>query len=585
MKLEKLELLSPAANAEIAIEAIKHGADAIYMGGPMFGARKAAFNSLDDIAKVVDFAHRFRAKVYVTVNTIIYDREINDVEEMCRDLYHIGVDALIVQDLGLIRMKLPPIALHASTQCDIRTPEKARFLEQIGFSQLVLARELTLKEIKEISGSVSIPLEFFVHGALCVSYSGRCHASFAINGRSANRGECAQLCRLPYTLKDPDGKIVAKDKYLLSLRDLNNSHNIPDLIESGISSFKIEGRLKEIGYVKNITAFYNNLLDDYITCHKDKFRRSSDGKVKLNFLPNPHKSFNRDFTDYFLNKRKPPKIASLLTPKSLGEPIKEITDLHNGDGVSFFDKNGIYQGVNINGISNGKIIPARKINIPDKINLYRTNDIEWNKTMKGSTSVRKLSLDISVDKSGVTCEDERGVKIRLPLNVTMEKAKFTTDIKKEFSKLGNTDYELNSFRSYLGNDIFIPNSQLSALRRQCVELLYKANKTVYPYEYRRNEDMNVRYPFETLDYRDNVANHLAISLYKEHGVKKIEKALEISGKSNAKGKVVMTTRHCILRELGLCGTAKDKLYELISDESLKFKVKFNCNNCEMEIIK
>ena len=338
--MRELELLAPAANAEIAIEAILHGADAVYIGPPSHGARKAASNSLEDIKKVVDFAHQYRARVYATVNTIIYENELTGVEELIRKLYIIGVDAIIVQDMGILRMDLPPIALHASTQCDTRTVEKARFLEDVGFSQIVLARELTLEEIRKIHESVDVPLECFVHGALCVSYSGRCHASQAVKGRSANRGACAQICRLPFTLSDAKGEVLIKDKHLLSLKDFNLSENIEDLIEAGVSSFKIEGRLKEVGYVKNVVAYYRKKIDAVIDKYPDMYRRSSFGYSKVDFTPQLDKSFNRGFTTYFLHNRRPDAISSPNTPKSMGEIINDVNQLNNGDGISFFNTKG-----------------------------------------------------------------------------------------------------------------------------------------------------------------------------------------------------------------------------------------------------
>ncbi|MDE6379752.1 MAG: U32 family peptidase, partial [Muribaculaceae bacterium] len=339
----RLELLAPAGNPDIAIEAILHGADAVYMGASSHGARRNAANSIDDVKRVVDFAHIFRARVYVTVNTLVYDNEIKKVERLIEDLYHVGVDAIIVQDMGILRMDIPPIELHASTQCDIRTPEKARFLQDVGFSQLVLPRELTLEEIHKMSEAVDIPLESFVHGALCVSYSGRCHASLATCGRSANRGECAQLCRLPYTLKDSKGKTICKDKHLLSLRDLNTIDILPQLINAGVSSFKIEGRLKEVSYVKNTVASYRKAIDAFINDHKEGFERSSFGQSEVTFTPNLSKSFNRGFTHYFIERRRPQGIISPDTPKSLGEEIEDLKKLNNGDGISFFDAQGTIQ--------------------------------------------------------------------------------------------------------------------------------------------------------------------------------------------------------------------------------------------------
>lgn len=587
MKKRNLELLAPAATAGIAIEAIKHGADAVYIGATSHGARKSASNSIDDIARVVDYAHSYHARVYVTVNTIVYEDELQRVEKLCRDLYRIGADALIVQDMSLLRLDLPPIALHASTQCDIRTPEKAKFLQDVGFSQLVLARELSLGEIKAITECVSVPVECFIHGALCVSYSGKCHASCATTGRSANRGECAQICRLPFTLKDNSGKILAKDKHLLSLRDFNATAMLPELIEAGVSSFKIEGRLKEADYVKNITSHYSILLDEYIASHGDDCRRSSFGKVNRIFTPKPDKSFNRGFTDYFLSSRRPDSIASLDTPKAMGEVIKDISELHNGDGISFFDRDNQYQGVNINKVENGRIVTGRKVNIPRESTIHRTFDVDWQKLMTKDSAERKLSLHVSVDSTGVTAHDERGVVVRLPLDVTRDRAKSPMDYKSEFSKLGNTVYSLSSFQSTLDPMVFIPRSELASLRRELVNLLDQGNLATYSYDYRRKEDKEAKYPLKRLDFRENVANSLAESFYLSHGVKSIEPAMETSNQERKKGTVVMTTRHCILRELGMCkrlGRGRFAEPLTIGSGSRQFRLHFNCADCEMEVL-
>lgn len=587
MKKRTLELLAPAANADIAIEAVKHGADAVYMGAMSHGARKSAANSLDDIARVVDFARQYRAKVYITVNTIVYENEIKKVEALCRDLYHIGADALIVQDMGLLRMNLPPIALHASTQCDIRTPEKARFLQEAGFSQLVLARELSIGEIRNIVEAVDVPVECFVHGALCVSYSGRCHASYAVTGRSANRGECAQICRLPFTLADKTGKILARDRHLLSLRDFNASALLPDLIEAGVSSFKIEGRLKERDYVKNITSYYDNLLNEYIVGKEEEFRRSSYGKVKRSFTPKPDKSFNRGFSDYFLTRRRPEHLASLLTPKSMGEAVLDISELHNGDGISYFDREGKYQGVNINKVSNGKIVTSRKTDIPEGAELHRTFDVEWQKLMAKDTAERKISVELSLDDSGVTAKDERGVEVRLPLDVTKDTAKKPMDYESEFAKLGGTPYALSSYRSSLDKMVFIPRSEISALRRNLVSLLDSANLSTYPFDYRRQENMEARYPLKKIDFRENVANSLAEKFYSDHGVGKIEPAMEAAKTPLLKSTVVMTTRHCILRETGMCKRLVRGKFEeplTITSGDKRFRLHFNCADCEMEVL-
>lgn len=587
MKIRELELLSPAANKDVAIQAIKHGADAVYIGPPSHGARKSAANSLDEIAEVVDFAHIFHSKVYATVNTIIYNDEIKKVETLCRDLYDIGVDALIIQDMGILKMKIPPIALHASTQCDIRTVEKAQFLEKVGFSQLVLARELTLNEIKEIASSVTIPVETFIHGALCVSYSGRCHASFALNGRSANRGECAQICRYPYSLVDGNGNTLFKDKYLLSLKDLNRQHNLNDLIEAGVNSFKIEGRLKDSSYVKNITALYHQQLDGIISKSGGTLKRSSYGKVSFKFEPNAEKSFNRGFTSYFLNDRKPADIASLLTPKSQGEPIKKISVLNNGDGISFFDKEGNFTGTNVNKIENGKIIPARRIEIP-RTGIFRTNDLKWEKILSGETAIRKIRLNINIDNEKIIGKDERGEVVEIPLDSNFERANKPTDYREVLSKLGNTNYYLGELLYNLSTDRFYPLSYITELRRTLVECLDKTNEISYQRSLRRPGDPTTKYPTSILDYRDNVSNRLAEEFYKEHGVQIIEPALETSGKVK-EGDVVMTTRHCVLRELGLCKKDKKKVpaFEdplFLKFDGGKFRLKFDCKNCEMQVI-
>lgn len=589
MKPQPLELLSPAANFETAKQAILHGADAVYIGPPSHGARKSAANSLDDIAELVDFAHQYRSKVYATVNTIVYDNEIKKVETLCQDLYNIGVDALIIQDMGILRMNLPPIALHASTQCDIRTPEKAKFLEEVGFSQIVLARELTLDEIKAITETVKIPVETFIHGALCVSYSGRCHASLAITDRSANRGECAQICRLPFSLEDEEGRMLINNKYLLSLKDYNASPKLEDLINAGVSSFKIEGRLKDIGYVKNITALYNIQLNNIILNNPRKYYRSSFGEVSIKFDPKADKSFNRGFTTYFLENRRQQSIASIETPKSRGELINDLNALNNGDGISFYDKEGNFTGVNVNKIENGKIIPARKVIIPKGSPVYRTLDIKWDKTLSAETAIRKIPVDISISDVDIKAQDARGVEVSLPLNLDYERAKSPRDYKDIFSKLGNTPYILRNYNSTLNPDRFYRISELSELRRKLIEDLNKANFESYHSDKRREENKNAISPNRNLDYKDNVANKLAEEFYKSHGVKVIEKAKEVT-RQFEKGDVLMTTRHCILRELGMCLKEKRQSDEFrlplyLHYDTGKFKLDFDCKKCEMKLLK
>lgn len=588
MKVRTLELLAPAGNSDIAMEAILHGADAVYMGASSHGARRNAANSISDIRRVVEFAHIFRARVYVTVNTIIYEKELLQVERLISDLYDAGVDAIIVQDMGILRMDIPPIELHASTQCDIRTPEKARFLQDVGFSQLVLPRELTLEEIRKMSEVVTVPLESFVHGALCVSYSGRCHASFATCGRSANRGECAQLCRMPYTLADSKGKVICRDKHLLSLQDLNTIDILPRMIEAGISSFKIEGRLKDAAYVKNTVAAYRQALDAFISKHPDGYRRSSFGASETSFTPVLAKSFNRGFSHYFIDNRRPKRLTSPDTPKSLGEVIQDLSQLNNGDGISFFDAKGQYTGAMVNGVKGGRIMTSRPVDIPKGAEIHRTSDRVWDREMQRETARRKIALSFTLDDAGLTASDERGCLVRLPLECTRDVARRKIDYSPIFSKLGNTPYRLESFTSLLEPSTFLPAAQLTELRRKAISALDLANLTTYPYVYRRPEKDDVRYFSDTLDFRDNVANSLAERFYRDHGVKKIERALETRNSHDYKGTRLMTTRHCILRELGMCkkekglGTYSEPL--TLKSGSDTFDLEFNCRDCEMHLI-
>ena len=586
--MKALELLAPAGNPEIAIQAILHGADAVYMGASSHGARRNAANSIDDIRRVVDFAHIYRAKVYVTVNTIVFDNELRKVEHLISDIYHAGADAIIVQDMGILRMDIPPIELHASTQCDIRTPEKARFLQEAGFSQLVLPRELTLQEIRAVADAVSVPVECFVHGALCVSFSGRCHASQATCGRSANRGECAQLCRLPYTLTDARGNTICRDKHLLSLRDFNTSRLIPELVSAGASSFKIEGRLKEAAYVKNTVAAYRRVIDSFISEHPDEYRRSSFGESEITFTPNLSKSFNRGFSRYFLSARKPRGIISPDTPKSLGEPIDDISKLNNGDGISYFDASGSYTGAMVNGIAGNRILTARPASIPKDAQIYRTFDRVWDKEMQRDTATRKIAVDFALDDSGLTVSDERGGMIRLPLECTRDTARKQQDYSGIFAKLGNTPYRLRQFTSTLDPMVFIPAGELTELRRRAIEALDKANTTTYRHAVRAKENPDARYMTRRLDFRDNVANRLAERFYRNHGVTAIQPALEVARPDGKTPVRVMTTRHCILRELGMCKKEKGSAHyaeplSIVSGRNA-FTLEFNCRDCEMHLL-
>lgn len=607
-KIRQLELLAPAADKEVARQAILHGADAVYIGASSHGARSKAANSIEDIREVVDFAHQYRTRVYVTVNTLVYEHEIPEVESLITSLYRVGVDAIIVQDMSILRMNIPPIELHASTQCDTRTPEKARFLEDSGFSQIVLARELTLPEISKICQSVDVPVECFVHGALCVCYSGRCQASEMCLGRSANRGECSQMCRLPYTLRNSKGDVLIKDRYLLSLSDFNASAEMLQLVEAGVSSFKIEGRLKDAAYVKNVTAAYRRILDNIISSAPDKYCRSSYGESTLSFDPDLSKSFNRGFTSYFLKSRAPGQMASLFTPKSKGEVIEDISELNNGDGISWLNpKSMAYEGVMVNKVENGRIMANRRVDIPRNVEIRRTLNRLWQQKMAKDTSVRKVNVDIAIDDNGISAEDERGVSVRIPLDTELIPSNKKMDPCPIFEKLGNTIYRLCNFANNLSETVFIPASVMTGLRRRLTAALDEANISTYPFHYRRSENPDSTFPLKKLESSDNVANSLAFDFYKSHGVAEINKAVEVQdrkARSRRSGEnPIMVTRYCLRRELGFCKKHPERSSRTmdvftrrnISSEDLSepltissgphsFSLRFDCRNCEMHVL-
>ncbi|MDE7141732.1 MAG: U32 family peptidase, partial [Muribaculaceae bacterium] len=486
-----VELLAPARDAETAFQALLHGADAVYMGPPSHGARRQAANSIDDIRRVADFAHGYGARLYVTVNTLVYEDEIPQVEALVWELYRAGVDALIVQDLGLLRMNLPPIALHASTQCDTRGPGKARFLQDAGFSQIVLARELSLDEIRAVADATDVPLEVFVHGALCVSYSGDCQASYMLTGRSANRGECAQVCRFPFDLEDASGRKILTNKHLLSLRDMNRSAQLAELLDAGATSFKIEGRLKDAAYVKNVVAAYRRALDEIIDANPGRYRRSSLGRVRLGFIPRLDKSFNRGYTSYFLTSPKSPgKMATFGSPKWIGEEVGKVLSgngrrfnarlkpgitLNNGDGLGYYDAAGTFCGFRLNRAENGTLFTAAPVEIPSGSVLYRNADAARQKQMAGETAERRIALKAVLRLAGsrlaLDLEDEGGLRVSEAVDFEPQEAK-TPQAEarlRVLTKLGDTRYSLaaEDITDEIGN-IFVPASGLTALRRDAV---------------------------------------------------------------------------------------------------------------------
>ncbi|MBR5087589.1 MAG: U32 family peptidase [Muribaculaceae bacterium] len=609
IKSRKIELLAPAKDATIGIEAIKHGADAVYIGANAFGARSQAGNDINDIKRLVDFAHQYEARIYCTVNTIVYDHELNDVERMIHKLYNAGVDAIIVQDMALLRLDLPPIALHASTQCDIRTPEKATFLEKMGFSQLVLARELSLDEIEEISNKVKVPLEGFCHGALCVSYSGRCQISQALRGRSANRGECAQFCRLSYDLEDENGNKLMKSKHLLSLRDFNTSDSLEQMIDAGISSFKIEGRLKDVDYVKNVVAYYKNALDQIIIS-RDDLARSSFGTSTLSFAPVLEKSFNRSFTHYYINGRHPnngTSMASIHTPKSQGEYLGKVvsvkgntltldstTPLANGDGLSYIDSDGNYDGFRVNKVIGNQILIKDSCSIQSGDRVYRTFDKAFNDILSKPSAYRRIDIDLTMWSIGrqlcLKASDERGSSVvhSITLNEELEVAlKPQKERQKQvLSKLGDTIFTVHSCE--IKGDYFIPVSIIAQLRRETIDLLERSHRMAYQRELRKPETRNTIFPYKTLESADNVANHIAEQFYKEHGVDSFVPAIECDEMPTLENHPVMTTRYCLRRELGACLKEKNTKQKLPSPLFLRngktlLQVNCNCSRCEMTI--
>lgn len=582
----KIELLAPARTSDIGVAAIRHGADAVYIGPPAFGARQAAYNSIEDIKRLTDFAHTYRCRIYATLNTLLKDCELKAAERTARDLYRAGIDALIIQDMGLLRVDLPPVELHASTQCDIRTVEKAVFLQKMGFSQLVLARELTLAQISEICAAVEIPVEVFVHGALCVSYSGRCSASQLCMGRSANRGACAQMCRLPYTLSDANGNIIVRDRHLLSLHDLNLSDRLDSLLNAGVSSFKIEGRLKDEVYVKNVVSGYRQLIDKIFREKGNEYKAASCGKAELPFTPSLSKSFNRGFTHYFIDTAKLKDLISPYTPKSLGEKVT-VQELHPGDGIAYMD-NGVYTGIRVNMISGGKIETFGNQRIPAGVELRRTYDKEHVASVERSAPKRIIAVSVVLDNNSATVSDERGLHVSLPMPDSVAGNLNRDKIRSIFTKVGATVYKVENFTDNLTDGRAYLPSVLTAFRRKLFEELDRVASITYRYGSRKKEERNYPYPYRNLSYTDNVANEYAVAFYRSHGVEHIEPALEIGKSVKGKDQVAMTCRYCILRELDLCLKTKNgtgvKQPLMLSTGPHKFTLRFNCKECNMQLI-
>jgi len=601
-----LELLAPAKNADFGIEAIKHGADAVYIGGPSFGARYGAGNDVGEIRRLCDFAHRFRAKVFVALNTILHDAELEDARQLAWQLYEAGADALIIQDMGLLELDLPPIQLHASTQTDIRNPAKARFLEDVGFSQIVLAREMSIAEVRQVAAATTLSLEYFVHGALCVAYSGQCYISHAHTGRSANRGECSQACRLPYTLVDDKGKTITENQHLLSMKDNNQTENLLALVEAGISSFKIEGRLKDLAYVKNITAHYRTLLDEIIAANP-QYVRASSGRSTFSFTPQPEKTFNRGYTDYFANDRQD-DIGAFDSPAFVGELIGEVTEIgdgwivvnaeqefHNGDGVCFHDAHGDVQGMRINRADGKRLYPAEiPAELTEGATLFRNRDQEFERALEKESAERRIAVtprfSETADGFALTLTDEDGVTVTVALphakEIAQNAERALNTIKDSLGQFGNTMFVAAPVELALSQPWFLPVGALKSLRREAAAQLEAARVTSHPRPPRAAPATEpVPYPQDELTYLGNVFNAHARAFYEKHGVKLIEEAYEAG---QEKGMVsLMITRHCLRYSFNLCPKEVKHLKPdpmTLINGSEKLILKFDCKACEMHVV-
>ena len=605
-----LELLAPAKNADFGIEAIKHGADAVYIGGPSFGARQGAGNGIADIERLTAFAHRFRARIFVALNTILRDDELEAARRLAWQIYEAGADALIIQDMGLLELDLPPVQLHASTQTDIRHPAKARFLQDAGFSQLVLAREMSIAEVEAVARQTDIALEYFVHGALCVAYSGQCYISHAHTGRSANRGECSQACRLPYTLLDDKGKVVSENRHLLSMKDNNQGTNLLALARAGISSFKIEGRLKDLSYVKNITAHYRVLLDEILAGHPE-FTRASSGHSTFTFTPRPEKTFNRGYTDYFASGRQD-DIGAFETPAFTGLPVGEVTMIgngwidvsagetfNNGDGVCFHDAHGEVLGMRINRADGTRLYPAE---IPAELTtgttLFRNRDQEFERALEKDSAERRVALralfsetdDVFrltlTDEDGITATAELARDERIGSETAQHPEAAMAKLQENLGKFGNTCFVAEKVELALSRPWFLPVSSINALRREAAEKLEARRLASHPRPPRALPASEpVPYPQDELSYLGNVFNAKARQFYERHGVRLIADAYEAG---NEKGLVsLMITRHCLRHSFNLCPKEvkhlkPDPMTLLNGNE--KLILKFDCKACEMHVI-
>jgi putative protease len=604
-----LELLAPAKNADFGMAAIDHGADAVYIGGPSFGARAAAGNTVTDIERLARHAHLYHAQVFVALNTILRDDELEPARQLAWDCYHAGADALIVQDMGLLELDLPPIELHASTQTDNRQLSKVRFLEQVGFSQIVLARELSLKQIRAIAAETRATLEFFVHGALCVAFSGQCHISHAHTGRSANRGECSQACRLPYSLSDTDGHLITQNQHLLSMKDNDQSANLAALAEAGIRSFKIEGRYKDLGYVKNVTAHYRQQLDQIIDADP-RYRAAAHGRCTYTFTPRPEKTFNRGTTDYFVNERQH-GIEAFDTPKFSGEAIGRVLKvdparrnftieafepIHNGDGLTWYTPKGELAGLRVNRAEANTLFASEDLpaDLVPGTALFRNHDQAFVRALERPSAERRIAIDMHLTEIGntlhLTLHDAHGnfghAEIVHAQQRSEHPERALETLRESLGKLGNTIFKAAEIRIDASQPWFLPNAQSNALRRAAIAALEAARQSAYRRPTRRAAvEPPPHYPDSSLSYLGNVYNHRARAFYARHGVEVIAPAYEANAE---RGEVsLMITKHCLRYSFNLCpkevkGIRPDPLVLMNGKDRLTLR--FDCKACEMHVM-
>ncbi|MFN2289816.1 MAG: peptidase U32 family protein [Anaerolineae bacterium] len=606
---DRIELLAPAGDLERGIAAVDSGADAVYIGPPRFGARVRAGNSLDDIAALVEHAHTYWARVYVTVNTLLHDHELPAAVTLIHQLYDIGVDAVIIQDAGLLECDLPPMPLIASTQMHNHTPERVAFLEQVGIRRVILARELSLPQIRAIRAATSLELETFIHGALCVSYSGQCYLSYAIGGRSGNRGECAQPCRRRYSLVDREGRTIVEDRHLLSLRDLNLTQDLASLLDAGVTSFKIEGRLKDRAYVSNVVSWYRQELDRLIAARG--LARSSSGRSRVDFEPDVTKTFNRGYTTYFLHGRGDPPGAP-ESPKMVGEHLGRVTAVHgpafvlettsqlnSGDGLCWFDGEGNLGGTFVNealSAQNGmRVVPQDPAGIHEGLKIYRNRDHGFLREVERSQPVREIAVELRLEATPngfeLRAQDEDGnmavAQLTTEKELAIKPARATATAQRQLAKTGETPFASRRVELAWDQPYFLPVSSLNALRREALDALTAVREVNRPRMQGHILQNDVHYPETSLTYRGNVLNQKAVAFYRRHGVGQIDPAPE-SG-LDMHGEVVMRTRYCIKHQLGFCqGTPqasvlREPLY-LVDEDDHRYRLRFDCAACEMEVL-